>query len=166
MITGGMNIIREKAGKRFKIAEGMGNFGFDDYVCKVTLEAGGRKVLIGSDVLIAVSRQNEIARRMVAKPKMRGTIKESWAVGDWEVNLSGVIISENKDDFERMVKELTEICEVRESVSVTCDALNALYDITKIAIRGIQLPFTPGVGNQQFNISAYSDESYELLEEL
>lgn len=33
-------------------------------------------------------------------------------------------------------------------------------------IRGIQLPFTPGVGNQQFNISAYSDESYELLEEL
>lgn len=166
MLVGGLNIVRQAVADEFPLLEGMGNAGFSEFVCPVTLEGNGLQVRLASDPIIAVSRQNEIAKRSVAKPRMRGSVKESWAVGDWDVNLSGVIIAESQDELERQIRELTEICAVRESVSVTCPPLNDLYDITKLAIRSIQFPATPGECNQQFNISAYSDESYELLEEL
>jgi len=119
-----------------------------------------------SDPLIAVQRDNEIARRSVAKPKKEGTIKESWAVGDWNVTISGIIVADTKDDLQMAVMALEAVCAVRESVAVTCPLLNKQYLIDHLAIGQLQLPFTPGELNQQFTITAYSDTSHQLLEEI
>lgn len=145
--------------------EGMGNRGFAEYTCPVTLEGGGKKCQLMSDPLIAVGRENVISRRSVAKPKQEGTIKESWAVGDWSVSISGIIIADTEADLTEAVRQLEQICSVRESVEVTCPPLNEL-NIFRLAITHLQLPFTPGELNQQFTITAYSDTSHELLEEL
>ena len=152
--------------EKWPMPEGMGNRGFAEYTCPVTLKGGGIEVELEADPLIAVGRQNEITRRSVAKPKQEGTIKESWAVGGWSVSISGVIIAETEEELWQSVRQLQWICTVRESLEVTCPPLNEQYDIMRLAIASLQLPFTPGELNQQFTITAYSDTSHELLEEL
>ena len=146
--------------------QGMGNRGFAEYVCPVTLKGGGMEVELEADPLIAVSRQNDVACRSVAKPQREGTVKESWAVGDWSVTISGVIIATSEEELWQSVRQLQWICAVRESLEVTCPPLNEQYEIMRIAVTQLQLPFTPGLLNQQFTINALSDTSHELLEEL
>lgn len=165
MLVGGLNLVRAAIAKEFPLPEGMGDKGFAEYVCPVTLEGGGKRCNLQSDPLIAVSRENTIVCRQVAKPRQQGTIKESWAVGDWSINISGVIICKTAEELASAIKELAEICSLRESVEITCPPVNEQYDVTRIAIKGLELPFTPGVLNQQFTITALSDSSYELLEE-
>lgn len=161
-----MNILRQAVAEEIPQPTGMGSLGWSEYTCPVVLDGGGLHCRIMSDPLIAVGRGNEIARRSVAKPKREGTIKENWAVGDWNVNISGIIIAKTVEEMQAAVRELSAICAVRESVEITCPPLNDIHDITRIAIADLQLPFTPGELNQQFTITAYSDTSYELLEEL
>ena len=146
---------------------GMGNLGFAQYRCPVTLEGGGMYCELAADPLIAVERANDVVRRSVAKPRRKeGTIKESWAVGDWQVTIAGVIVAETREELEKAVMELDAVCAVRESLEVTCPLLNDQYGITRLAVTQLQLPFTPGELNQQFTITALSDTSHELLEEL
>lgn len=140
--------------------------GFVEYSCPVTLSGSGKVCNLQSDPLIAVSRANDIAKRSVAKPSNPGTIKESWAVGDWRITISGVVIAKTKEDLANAIREISDICALRESVAVTCNVLNALYNVTNIAIEDLQLPFTPGMLNQQFSITAVSDTSHKLLEEI
>ena len=162
-----MNIVSPATSDRSPLPQGMGNYGFNEYRCPVTLEGDGVKVELKADPLIAVVRANDVVRRSVAKPRLKeGTVKESWAVGDWEVNISGIIVAASEDELHEAVQELQWICAVRESLEVTCPPLNDQYDITRLAITQLQLPFTPGLLNQQFTITALSDTSHELLEEL
>lgn len=158
--------MRRSIAEKWPMPDGMGNRGFAEYTCPVTLKGGGLDVDFGADPLIAVGRQNVVVCRSVAKPQKEGTIKESWAVGDWSVNISGIIIAKTEEELRQSVRQLQWICAVRESLEVTCPLLNEQYDIMRLAITNLQLPFTPGLLNQQFTITALSDTSHELLEEL
>ena len=159
-----MNIVRRDSGNP---PQGMGNAGFAQYQCPVTLEGGGMYCELQSDPLITVERANDVVRRSVAKPRWKeGTVKESWAVGDWQVTIAGVIVADTREQLEQAVMEIDAVCAVRESVEVTCPLLNRQYGITRLAVTQLQLPFTPGELNQQFTITALSDTSHELLEEL
>ena len=150
--------------------EGMGNIVFGNngkhFACPVTLNGGGLEVNLEADPMIAVGRQNEVVCRSVAKPQKDGTIKESWAVGDWSVSIGGIIIAQTEEELWQSVRQLSWICAVRESLEVICPPLNEQYKIDHLAILSINLPFTPGLLNQQFTITAVSDTSHELLEEV
>ena len=148
------------------LPQGMGNRGFLQYRCPVTLVGDGVTVRLAADPLISVERANDVVRRSVAKPRHEGTVKESWGVGDWQVTIAGVIIAETREELQERVQELQWICAVRESLETICPLLNDQYDITRLAITQLQLPFTPGELNQQFTITAWSDTSHELLEKL
>lgn len=167
MLVGGINLIRLKAASRYPMPQGMGNIGFcKEYESPVTLMGGGKEFNLPCDPLIAVGRSNEIVKRSVAKPNGQGSIKESWAVDDWAVTISGIIVAKTKDELNADLKALSEICALRESLAVTCPPLNDHYGINNLAIERLDFPFTPGELNQQFSITAVSDESHELLEEL
>lgn len=167
MIVGGMNIVRQAIAKEFPMPQGMGNNGFAQFTCPVTLEGDDVYCELQSDPLIALQRDNEIARRSVAKPRRNeGTIKENWAVGDYNVTISGVIVATTKEELEQAVMAVDGVCSERKSVRVTCPLLNEQYGITHLAIGQLQLPFTPGELNQQFTITAWSDTSHQLLEEI
>ena len=155
-----MNIVRPATSDRSPLPQGMGNSGFIEYKCPVTLEGSWLKCELKSDPLITVSRPNEIKCRSIAKPVSAGTVKESWAVGDWEVT-----IADTEDELLEHVQLLSEICKLRESLEVTCLPLFNL-GIFSLAVKQLQLPFTPGLLNQQFTITALSDTSHELLEKL
>lgn len=158
--------MRRAIAEKWPMPEGMGNKGFAEYACPVTLKGGGLELDLEADPMIAVGRQNEVVCRSVAKPKKDGTIKESWAVGDWSVSIGGIIIAQTEEELWQSVNQLSQICAVRESLEITCPPLNEQYDIFRLAITNLQLPFTPGLLNQQFTITALSDTSHELLEEV
>ena len=96
------------------------------------------------------------------KSQLRGSIKERWSQDDWEITISGVIISANGEYPVNTLKALRDFCNVPESVDVICPLFNEM-DVQRIAIESIDFPFTKGVENQAFVIKAYSDSTYTLL---
>ena len=118
------------------------------------------------DPLISVSGKNIIRRRYVAKSKMRGSIKETWSQDDYEVTIAGLIQGDDQDDVHKRVKKLRKYLEAAEAIHVTCDVLNNAFKIHRIAVESYDFPFTKGMENQAFTIKAYSDDNYQLLEEL
>lgn len=113
------------------------------------------------DPFISVSFKNIITRRSVAKGDKRGTVKERWTEDDAEINISGVLISEN-GKYPADVLKLKKYFETRQAIDVQCRLLNDL-DITSIVIASFDLPFTKGAENQAFTIKAYSDDVFNLL---
>lgn len=113
--------------------------------------------------VVAISCSNEIAKRSVLKAgyadaDRRGTVKELWIQNDYDVNISGVLISDEANTLpESDLRRLRAYCEGRESVEVE-SALFTLFNIRRIAIEDYQFPFTKGMENQMYTIKATSDD--------
>jgi len=116
------------------------------------------------DPQISINGKNVIKRRYSAKNRNRGSIKELWNQSDYDITISGVLCGQKKHSLESYLKKLRKYCEAKTSVHITCDILNML-DITRIAIHDYNFPFTKGEENQEFTIKAWSDNSFQLLEE-
>jgi len=117
------------------------------------------------DPLVAISGGSKIVRRYVAKGDRRGSIKERWNQDDYEITITGIITGDENHTLNDYLQRLRTYCEARESVAIICDLLNNVFDIYTLAIESFDFPFTPGEGNQQFTIKAYSDDSYLILTE-
>lgn len=126
-------------------------------------ETGG--FLLPVDPLVSVSQKNIIARRYVAKSERRGSIKERWSMDDYEITISGVLMTDADNTLAHYIQQLRHYCEAKESVVVVCDMLNSVYDVTRVSIESCDYPFTKGEENQMFTIKAYSDDLYDLLTE-
>jgi hypothetical protein len=118
------------------------------------------------DPLISISGKNIIRRRYVAKSKMRGSIKETWSQDDYEITIAGLLQNDNPEWLNADIFDLTRYLEAAEAIHVTCDLLNNVFNITRIAIESYEFPFTKGMENQAFTIKAYSDDNYQLLEQI
>lgn len=136
------------------------------FQCPVSFNTDGGQWTLPIDPLISVSSKNIIKRRYVSKSKMRGSIKECWSQDDCEVTIAGVIIGTDAADCADKVSKLREICEKAEAVEIVCEYLNTTFGISRIAVESCDFPFTKGMENQSFTIKAYSDDGYELLEEV
>lgn len=136
------------------------------FQCPVSFNTDGGQWTLPIDPLISVSNKNVIKRRYVSKSKMRGSIKECWSQDDCEVTIAGVIIGADAADCADKVTKLRGICEKAEAVEIVCEYLNATFGISRIAVESCDFPFTKGVENQSFTIKAFSDDGYELLEEV
>lgn len=136
------------------------------FQCPVSFNTDGGQWTLPIDPLISVSNKNVIKRRYVSKSKMRGSIKECWSQDDCEVTIAGVIIGTDAADCAEKVSKLRGICEKAEAVEIVCEYLNETFGISRIAVESCEFPFTKGVENQSFTIKAYSDDGYELLEEV
>lgn len=132
---------------------------------KITYESEWWELPI--EPVISISCKNIIVRRNVLKQDntntTRGSIKETWAQDDYEVNISGLFMSnENGSLPEDDIRKLRSICEARQTIDVQSE-LFTLFDITKIAIEDYSFPYTKGMENQMFSIKGYSDEMVKLL---
>ena len=136
------------------------------FQCPVSFNIDGGQWTLPIDPLISVSSKNVIKRRYVSKSKMRGSIKECWSQDDCEVTIAGVIIGTDATDCSDKVSKLREICEKAEAVEIVCEYLNSTFGISRIAVESCDFPFTKGMDSQSFTIKAFSDEGYELLEEV
>jgi hypothetical protein len=120
------------------------------------------------EALVTISGANSVIRRNVSKTGVsataRGTVKERWNRDDWRINISGLLYNVDDDMVYPAddVKRLRDYCEARQSLEVECE-LFTLFNITHIVIENYELPFTKGENRQQYSITAYSDEIFELL---
>lgn len=141
--------------------------GFNEthYVVPVTLakaSAPDDKFTLPLDPRVAVSGGNEIAMREVAGGSLRGTVKELWRRQDWTVTISGMLMADEFYSLEYLMQRVVDICDAQENVVVTCDLLNEVFRITRLAVTSVKFDATDGEDNQLFTITAVSDDSYRL----
>lgn len=141
------------------------NYNETHFVVPVTLareSAPDDTFTLPTDPRVAVSGGNNVVMREIADGDIRGTVKEQWGGKDWNVTISGMIITDERATVEEYQRRLVELCEARESLIVTCGALNDTFDITRIAVTGMRFDATDGKDNQLFTITGVSDDSYRL----
>ena len=121
---------------------------------------GGDWWLFPYEPHVTLQGSNVLVKKPVSKGAVRGTIKERWTQGDYQVNISGILIGSNaypEDD----VKRLRQYCE-SSRVLVKSPFLE-LFSINQIVIESWNIPHTSGLTNQAFTIAALSDDIYKLL---
>lgn len=121
---------------------------------------GGDWWLFPYEPQITLQGSNVIVKKPVSKGSVRGTIKERWSQGDYQVNISGIFMDvSGYPDAD--VKRLREFCEAAR-VLVKSPFLE-IFSINQIVIESWSIPYTSGRSNQAYTISAVSDDIYRLL---
>lgn len=124
-------------------------------------EQGAQEWLFPSEPMVSVSGGNVLVRRNVSKGSVRGSIKERWATDDYSVRIEGTFITRDGSYPTTEVAQLRAFC---EAGYVRClSPLLEIFGITRLAIQSWDMPFTSGSANQNFSITAYSDDIYQLL---
>lgn len=113
------------------------------------------------NALVDISMSKNIVKTSIQGRK--GTVKEYVSLGDYVVNISGSVLSENQKEYPEVeVKALEKILIAPIALQVVCEPLNRL-GIYEIVIEGYNFPVKQGfVGTQVYSISAISDEPIEL----
>ena len=122
---------------------------------------GAEEWLLPEEPMISVTGQNIITRRHVSKGRLRGSIKERWTQDDYTVKVEGLLLGRDGRYPKNDVERLRRYCEAGK-VKVLCPLLE-IFGITQIAIESWNIPFTSGTTNQNYEITAYSDDIYKLL---
>lgn len=124
-------------------------------------EAGAEDWLFPMEPMVSVNGQNILVRRHVSKGSVKGSIKERWTQDDYTVRIEGILMSEDGKYPSADVTRLKNFCEAGH-VKVLCPLLE-IFGISHLAIENWDIPFTSGVTNQNYTITAYSDDIYKLL---
>ncbi|WP_338813657.1 DUF6046 domain-containing protein [Bernardetia sp. Wsw4-3y2] len=113
------------------------------------------------NALIDISNSKNIVKTEIQGRK--GTVKEYVSLGDYIVNISGSIISDNQKEYPEIeVKALEKVLIAPVSLQVISEPLNRL-GVYEIVIEGYNFPTKQGfIGTQVYSISAVSDEPIEL----
>lgn len=122
---------------------------------------GAEEWLLPEEPMISITGQNIITRRHVSKGRLRGSIKERWTQDDYTVKVEGLLLGRDGRYPKNDVERLRRYCEAGK-VKVLCPLLE-IFGITQIAIESWDIPFTSGTPNQNYEITAYSDDIYKLL---
>ena len=122
---------------------------------------GAEEWLLPEEPMISITGQNIITRRHVSKGRLRGSIKERWTQDDYTVKVEGLLLGRDGRYPKNDVERLRQYCEAGK-VKVLCPLLE-IFGITQIAIESWDIPFTSGTTNQNYEITAYSDDIYKLL---
>lgn len=122
---------------------------------------GAEEWLLPEEPMISITGQNIITRRHVSNGRLRGSIKERWTQDDYTVKVEGLLLGRDGRYPKNDVERLRRYCEAGK-VKVLCPLLE-IFGITQIAIESWDIPFTSGTTNQNYEITAYSDDIYKLL---
>ena len=122
---------------------------------------GAEEWLLPEEPMISITGQNIITRRHVSKGRLRGSIKERWTQDDYTVKVEGLLLGRDGRYPKNDVERLRRYCEAGK-VKALCPLLE-IFGITQIAIESWNIPFTSGTTNQNYEITAYSDDIYKLL---
>jgi len=113
--------------------------------------------------LLSVSGKNDIIRRKVSKPVKRGTIKERWAEDDYTIIIQGSFVHDDLYSYpEQNVTDLKNIIRQKTAIEVQNDLLQ-LLDIHQIVVESYSFPFSKGENVQNFSITAFSDDLYDMF---
>lgn len=124
-------------------------------------ESGAKEWLFPVEPMISLNGQNILVRRHVNKGTIKGSIKERWTQDDYTVRIEGILMSRDGKYPDEDVTTLKNFCEAGH-VKALCPLLE-IFGISQLAIESWDIPFTTGLTNQNYTITAYSDDIYKLL---
>ena len=124
-------------------------------------ESGAKEWLFPVEPMISLNGQNILVRRHVNKGTIKGSIKERWTQDDYTVRIEGILMSREGKYPDEDVATLKNFCEAGH-VKALCPLLE-IFGISQLAIESWDIPFTTGLTNQNYTITAYSDDIYKLL---
>ena len=124
-------------------------------------ESGAKEWLFPIEPMISLNGQNILVRRHVSKGTIKGSIKERWTQDDYTVRIEGILMSRDGKYPDEDVATLKNFCEAGH-VKALCPLLE-IFGISQLAIESWDIPFTTGLTNQNYTITAYSDDIYKLL---
>ena len=124
-------------------------------------ESGAKEWLFPVEPMISLNGQNILVRRHVNKGTIKGSIKERWTQDDYTVRIEGILMSRDGKYPDEDVATLKNFCEAGH-VKALCPLLE-IFGISQPAIESWDIPFTTGLTNQNYTITAYSDDIYKLL---
>lgn len=119
-------------------------------------------VWLPNEPIISISGQNTIVKTVLTGVK--GSVKELINTDDYSIKIQGIIVNESGDDLpEDMIRQIRNICEKRESVTIS-NRLLTLFDIHQVAIESFTFPGIEGYQNcQAYEISCVSDWPLDLI---
>jgi hypothetical protein len=122
-------------------------------------------------VLMTVTQVKNIIRTPIQGKS--GTIKEYVADGDFEIDVSGIIVSEGENTYPTdEVESLMQLFSIPDSLRITCEFLNhfgvaspkGISGIDEVVITDFSFPQTEGMRNSQvFSCKMISDTPIELI---
>lgn len=124
-------------------------------------ESGAKEWLFPVEPMISLNGQSILVRRHVNKGTIKGSIKERWTQDDYTVRIEGILMSREGKYPDEDVATLKNFCEAGH-VKALCPLLE-IFGISQLAIESWDIPFTTGLTNQNYTITAYSDDIYKLL---
>ena len=124
-------------------------------------ESGAKEWLFPIEPMISLNGQNILVRRHGSKGTIKGSIKERWTQDDYTVRIEGILMSRDGKYPDEDVATLKNFCEAGH-VKALCPLLE-IFGISQLAIESWDIPFTTGLTNQNYTITAYSDDIYKLL---
>ena len=133
------------------------------YFMPVWIKSTLGELEIPAAAISITGKKNIVSTPLVGR---RGTVKELISVGDYEINIKGVIMG--KDQFtypEEGVQQFRDLFELNQSVEL----ISALSDLTlhpddRIVIKSISYPEVGAVENAQLiTITAETDSGIELI---
>lgn len=133
-------------------------------VCPLMLrlpEEGSSDWLLPYEPMLTITGKHILAKRQVAKGRVRGSIKERWTQDDYSVKIEGILMSEDGRYPEEDVRRLRAFCEAGEVIATS--PLLELFGISRLVIEGWDIPHTSGAENQNYSLSCLSDDIYKLL---
>jgi len=128
----------------------------------------GEQISISNGIIIDTVIFNVTQTKNIVKTPIsgrNGTVKEYVSDGDFQIEISGAIVSPGQTYPETEVNELIEI--LKAPIAIPSDSLISEYlnwfGIHSIVVESYDFPQTEGTRNQQeFRISAISDIPIEL----
>ena len=135
---------------------------YDQKVVPVTLRlpSKGKEFPLPLDPLVSVGGKNDIVCRNVARydGEARGSVKEKWRTGDWDITIAGMLIAGQDTGIEQLVSRLRLYIEADENIEIICPYLREGYGITRIVIESYDFPFTKGEEYQTYTLKCKSDD--------
>ena len=122
---------------------------------------GGPWWLLPYEPQVTIQGSNVLVKKQVSKGAVRGTIKERWSQGDYQVNITGILIGSDGNYPDADVKKLRSYLEAGKILVKS--PLLELFSINQVVVETWSIPFTSGQANQAYTIGALSDDIYKLL---
>ncbi len=111
--------------------------------------------------VVSVKGGKTLIRRNIAKGQGLGTVKEQWSQDDYEISIDGLLQGDGVFP-EQDMSRLDALLKAGQSLMIR-SLLTDIVGVGLICISSWDYPATPGLENQAYRISGYSDQDFDLI---
>lgn len=130
--------------------------------CPIRFRSSKGKELVFEDAIATITKQKNIVSTPIIG--LNGSVKEYISEGDYDINIIINVYARDKFDIypEDEIRALSNMLSLNENIEVQSSFFD-IFDINKIVIKSFNLSQMTAFNYQQFNISALSDEEYNVF---